>query len=304
MEWIPSPNFNSGRGGKSIGLVVIHWFGMGTIDSAIGSFQNPVRQASAHYLISDDRLVQMVKEENTAWHAGVYDINQRSVGIEHDANPEKDLSEASYQTSGKLLREICERHGIPLDREHIKGHNEFKATQCPGTIDINKIINIAKGDNMSLSKVDLVRNQIDWFYRTFLHVETEEELMSHVNNVLATFDQTTNGNSLRTELESMAKSPEFQGKWMLKADCKPTVCPPNDCTSEVNSAVEKETSKLMNEHDKFVLDANEELKKRSDIISALSNDLSKCQATQPPTIPVEMGFWTRLWLAIRNGLKL
>jgi len=143
--FIQSPNYTKGRGGKPASLIIIHWFGVGTIDGAIASFQNPAREASAHYLISDSRLVQMVDEGDTAWHAGVYAVNQISIGIEHDANPDKQLSEASYQTSGKLVREICARHSIPIDREHIKGHNEIKATQCPGTIDINKIIEIAKG---------------------------------------------------------------------------------------------------------------------------------------------------------------
>lgn len=149
MEWIPSPNFSEGRDNNSIKYIIIHWFGVGTIDCAISSFQNPDRQASAHYLISDNRLVKMVEEENTAWHCGVFSVNQESIGIEHDANPEKELSEESYQTSGKLVKEICDRYGIPLDREHIKGHNEIVPTQCPGTIDIDRIIEIAKGEYMT-----------------------------------------------------------------------------------------------------------------------------------------------------------
>jgi len=152
--FLQSPNYTKGRGGKPIAFIVIHWFGMGTIDSAESSFMNPARQASSHYLISDDRLDQMVKEEDTAWHCGVFDMNQRSIGIEHDANPLKLLSEKSYQTSGKLVREICDRYGIPLDRDHIKKHSEIKPTQCPGTIDLDKIINIAKGATMSTSTVE------------------------------------------------------------------------------------------------------------------------------------------------------
>lgn len=144
MEFINSPNFSS-RNGKKIEYVVIHWFGVGTINGAIASFQNPSRQASAHYLVSDNRIVQMVDEKDCAWHCGNLNMNQRSIGIENDANPDKQLSEASYKTCGKLLREICDRYQIPLDREHIKGHKEIKPTQCPGTINIDKLIEIAKG---------------------------------------------------------------------------------------------------------------------------------------------------------------
>jgi len=148
MEFIKSPNFSS-RNGKKIEYVVIHWFGVGTINGAIASFQNPSRQASAHYLISDKRVVQMVDEKDCAWHCGNLDMNQRSIGIENDANPDKELSEASYRTCGKLLREICDRYQIPLDREHIKRHSEIKKTQCCGTISVEKLIEIAKGDEVT-----------------------------------------------------------------------------------------------------------------------------------------------------------
>jgi len=153
MEFISSPNFSS-RNGKKIEFIIIHWFGIGSIDGAIASFQNSARQASAHYLISNNRIVQMVDEVNCAWHCGNLDMNQRSIGIEHDAgiDPARDLSEESYQTSGKLIREICDRYGIPLDRDHIKKHNEIKATQCPGTIDLDKLIDIAKGGTMTDSQ--------------------------------------------------------------------------------------------------------------------------------------------------------
>lgn len=75
-------------------------------------------------------------------------MNQRSIGIEHDATTTQNASEKTYQTAGKLLRDICDRYSIPLDREHILKHSEVKATQCPGTLDVDKIISLAKGDFM------------------------------------------------------------------------------------------------------------------------------------------------------------
>ena len=139
------PNFTKGR--KSYDFIVIHWFGIGTLSSANTRFQNKDAQASAHYGISGKTIYQWVEEQDTAWHAGVFDINQRSIGIEHDATTEKNMSEETYITSANLIREICQRHNIPLDRDHIKGHKEFKATQCPGTIDIDKLISLAKQEN-------------------------------------------------------------------------------------------------------------------------------------------------------------
>lgn len=142
IEWKGSPNFDSNR--KSIDRIVIHWFGGGTLEAANVRFQNASNQVSAHYGISDLRIWQWVQEDKVAYHAGNYAMNQRSIGIEHDANPEKPLSETSYKTSAILIANICKRQYIPLDRSHIIAHREVKATQCPGTIDLDKLIRLAK----------------------------------------------------------------------------------------------------------------------------------------------------------------
>lgn len=141
------PNFTKGR--ISVQYIIIHWFGIGTLESANNRFQNPDNQSSAHYGISDNTIYQWVEEENTAWHAGVLDINKKSIGIEHDATTTKEMSEATYQTSAKLIKEICQRYNLPINRDTIKGHKEFKATQCPGTIDLDKLIRLASEDNMT-----------------------------------------------------------------------------------------------------------------------------------------------------------
>lgn len=137
-----SPNFDVNR--KPIDRIVIHWFGKGTLFSADNRFSNPDSKASAHFGISDAIVYQWVGEENVAYHAGNYAMNQRSIGIEHDATLTKNASEQTYKTSATLVREISDRYNIPLDRTHIIGHKEVKATQCPGTIDIDKIISLAK----------------------------------------------------------------------------------------------------------------------------------------------------------------
>jgi len=148
INFKPSPNFDTNR--KPIDRIVIHWFGIGTLASANKRFLDPNSGVSAHYGISDKTVYQWVLDKNVAYHAGNYEMNQRSIGIEHDAgiDPAHDLSEASYNTSGELIRIVCERHSIPLDREHIIAHKEVKATQCPGTVDINRLISIAKGGDL------------------------------------------------------------------------------------------------------------------------------------------------------------
>jgi hypothetical protein len=162
IQWKGSPNKNDASHRKPIDRVVIHWFGIGDLDSANNRFQSPTGGASAHYGISDDTVFQWVKEEDVSWHCGNWPMNQRSIGIEHDATTTKNATEKTYQTAGKLLADICKRNNIPLDRTHIIGHNEVKATQCPGTLDIDKIIKLAKEDSMNL-EVDIPTEVEDRF---------------------------------------------------------------------------------------------------------------------------------------------
>lgn len=147
-EFIRSPNFWPGRT-KKITRIVIHWWGDPaagyTIQGVINTFQNPARQASAHYVVSDTRIVQMVKEADTAWHAGnrTFNINPESIGIE--INPR--LPGATYETVGRLVREIRSRHGnIPLIR-----HRDVPgaSTACPGTVDLARIDKIANNEGGS-----------------------------------------------------------------------------------------------------------------------------------------------------------
>ena len=108
ITWKGSPNRDTNR--TTIDRIVIHWFGVGTLESANGRFQQASQQASAHYGISGKTVWQWVKENEVAYHAGNYAMNQRSIGIEHDAttspdaNPH-DLTEDSYKTSAELVKE-------------------------------------------------------------------------------------------------------------------------------------------------------------------------------------------------------
>jgi len=141
--WKGSPNFIKRT--TPVKKIVIHWFGVGTLESANSRFQNPASQVSAHYGISKGRVWQWVKENDVAFHAGNLAVNKESIGIENDATLNgHDLSEQDYLLSAQLVRDICQRHNIPLDREHIIPHSQVKPTQCPGTINIDKIINLAK----------------------------------------------------------------------------------------------------------------------------------------------------------------
>lgn len=140
-------NFTKGRNGKNIELIIIHSI-VGTASSAIGHFQNPASKVSAHYIVDwDGAITQMVKDEDTAYQAGVWDFNLKSIGIEHSdlGQPGIVRPDVLYQESATLVATLCQKYNIPCDRAHIKKHSEIKATACPAGLDIEKIVKLAQG---------------------------------------------------------------------------------------------------------------------------------------------------------------
>jgi hypothetical protein len=116
---------------RTISRVVIHITDGTTLSGATGWFQSAANTArtSAHYVVGQDgTIVQMVRHENIAHHAGA--ANGDSIGIEHVA-----LSPAGAPAA--LVAWLCRTLNIPLDRDHIVGHSEAAPTThtgCPNSV--------------------------------------------------------------------------------------------------------------------------------------------------------------------------
>ncbi|MET9843950.1 N-acetylmuramoyl-L-alanine amidase [Streptomyces ossamyceticus] len=114
-----------------VDLVIIH-VTQTTYKNTMPVFWNPAKQVSAHYVLrsADGRVTQCVRERDIAWHAGNWDYNARSIGIEHEGWVERPeyFTGAMYEQSAALASEVCDRYGIPKDRDHIIGHHEVPGT--------------------------------------------------------------------------------------------------------------------------------------------------------------------------------
>jgi MYXO-CTERM domain-containing protein len=129
-HWVParSTHYRTGRGGSSVTHIIIHTM-QGSYAGSISWFQsaeNPYL-TSAHYLIrsSDGDITQMVHESDTAHHIGGW--NPFTIGIEHEgwiADPGRWYTETMYRSSARLTRHLCDKYGVPIDRERIVGHVE------------------------------------------------------------------------------------------------------------------------------------------------------------------------------------
>ena len=71
-------------------------------------------------------ITQSVRESNYSWHARC--LNTYSVGTEHEGFVSSPAwyTEGMYVASALLQRHLCDKFGIPKDRNHIVGHNEWQ----------------------------------------------------------------------------------------------------------------------------------------------------------------------------------
>lgn len=102
----------------------------GSYSSAIATFQNPTSFASANYVIksSSGAVAEMVRPSNVAWGAGNWYINMHAINIENEgfaAQGATWYTPAEYNSCALLVRYLAAKYGIPLDREHILGHEDL-----------------------------------------------------------------------------------------------------------------------------------------------------------------------------------
>ncbi|WP_433476040.1 N-acetylmuramoyl-L-alanine amidase [Spirillospora sp. CA-142024] len=74
----------------------------------------------------DGHVAQHLKAKDVGWHAGNWDVNSKSIGVEHEgylAQGGAWYTEAMYRSSAALVRYLAGRFGVPLDRAHILGHD-------------------------------------------------------------------------------------------------------------------------------------------------------------------------------------
>lgn len=143
-EWVPAPYEEFGDGdygnhdkanrpvSQSVDYIVIHdteadW------NTTLKLVQDPTYVSWQYSLRSSDgHVAQHVPLKDVAWHAGNWFVNAKSVGLEHEGfltSPDSWYTEAMYRSSARLVRYIAARYDIPLDRQHVLGHDNV-----PGTV--------------------------------------------------------------------------------------------------------------------------------------------------------------------------
>ncbi|GGJ16331.1 amidase [Streptomyces brasiliensis] len=121
---------------QKIEYIVIHDT-EASLKSMLLTVQDPT-EASWNYSVrsSDGHITQHVRTKDEAWHSGNQFVNASSIGVEHEGfltQPDTWYSEQMYRSSARLVRFLAKKYGIPLDRQHIIGHDNVPSPTA-GTI--------------------------------------------------------------------------------------------------------------------------------------------------------------------------
>jgi hypothetical protein len=139
-------NYAKTRSGFPLNLIVIHTQ-QGFEKGTDAWFANPNSHVSAHYNIAlSGEIDQSVQDPDTAFHAGNWEYNCRSLGLEfEDSNDPQGVirSNMQYAAGADLIAAKCKQYAIPCDRAHIIGHREVPGNDhpaCPGNEDIDRLV--------------------------------------------------------------------------------------------------------------------------------------------------------------------
>jgi N-acetylmuramoyl-L-alanine amidase len=159
VQWLGSPNFTPNRYGHTVSKIVLHTM-VGTIAGANSRFQNSSQQASAHYGVGlDGRFVQWVSETDAAWHAGNFNVNLDSIGIEHEDGGDYNgpRTPQLYQSSIALVRELVGKYHIQENQIYRHSQVSDLPTACPDALDTSRIITEAFSSTGSTKGLDMIR---------------------------------------------------------------------------------------------------------------------------------------------------
>lgn len=148
---ISTRNQGPRNAGARIDHVILHHAASTSLEGVLAMISTPTRQVSYNYIIGNaGEIVGVVSEANRSWSVANAAWDSRSITICHinsSAGGSWPVSGAAHDASSRLVSDVCERYGIPVDRNRIFGHRELftrhgagYATACPGGLDMDRIV--------------------------------------------------------------------------------------------------------------------------------------------------------------------
>lgn len=260
-----SPNYwDSNNAGRIKGIVYHHT--AGGFDASKNWLKNPNAGASAHYIIrKDGYVVQLVRDEDTAWHAGISfantpkdrvaqivrdnwgtNPNLYTIGIEIEGSGEP-FTDAQYNTLAELSRELCKKYNIPVDRYHLIGHYEVNPTgkpTDPKEMDWNRLILSITGQPMPSFNYELYIKDNDLFMRVLSgsineRITVKNEGTGWVGEPFCSKSVGNDGNAINPDMKPNLYTVTAKGV-VKQFDNRPVTPPADPCA---NVKAELETAK-------------------------------------------------------------
>ena len=165
---------------QSIKYIVVHYTANDgdTARNNGNYFAQANKNASAHYFVDENEIIQSVKDTDTAWHCGAKSYkhpkcrNDNSVGIEmcseKDDKGQYYINQATQNRTIRLIKVLMGKYNIPV--ENVLRHYDVTGKLCPEPfvrnqvqwLDFKKMLNEQKegGADMIYNYMD--ENMPDW----------------------------------------------------------------------------------------------------------------------------------------------
>ncbi len=133
-------NYTKGRK-QPIKYIVVHYTANNgdTARNNGNYFSQSNRNASAHYFVDENEIIQSVKDTDTAWHCGAKSYkhelcrNDNSIGIEmcseKDDKGQYYINQATQNRTIKLIKVLMKQYNIPI--ENVLRHYDVTGKLCP-----------------------------------------------------------------------------------------------------------------------------------------------------------------------------
>lgn len=130
MIFFSSPNYDLRPKGIEIDTIVIHHTEMSSLSLAVSRLCDENSRVSSHYIIcKTGKIIQLVKDEYRAWHAGMSfwrnkkQVNDFSIGIELDNNGHEPFPSPQMLCLIKLCLHLIASY--PIVKRNIIGHSDI-----------------------------------------------------------------------------------------------------------------------------------------------------------------------------------
>jgi hypothetical protein len=273
--------------------VTIHWWGNGAGPEGHDNIVNYLNGKAANgqdptvnYVLSDNKITLCINPDDVAWCSGTG--NPTTVSVECQPT----LGAEGYKKAGWLIWQLELRYGKTLQ---IWGHNHWTATQCPGTLDLNRMR--AEADKWRAGGYNPIPQLPEWqanrkvFAEKFMYAAFDNTTLVNMTNMSAikTFklddrfqisgETMSNGKSFWITTYSVINN---QPNGFLKPDLKDTITPrvsPSSSTSASNSP-------------------------SSSSSTSASASISPSAPPEPEYPNWFIDFWMKLFVAIKNILGI